>query len=97
MLLIFMLGQIPKLSFPGCHHLPAVGSRSSPIGPQISWTSSLGTDGGTYQPKIIQLILILTPEVCLSRIFLTVVYGGRALLGYHHQKLTGLNNQFEGQ
>ncbi|GBN13893.1 hypothetical protein AVEN_236943-1 [Araneus ventricosus] len=32
-------------------------------------------------------------RVCVRTIFLTVTWGGRALLGYHHQKLTGRNNQ----
>ncbi|GBL81566.1 hypothetical protein AVEN_93370-1 [Araneus ventricosus] len=74
MLLICMLGQIPKLPCPGCHHFPAVGSRSSPIGPRRSWTSFLGTDGVMYRPRRIQLIL--APEVCPPRIFLTVVWEG---------------------
>ncbi|GBM26377.1 hypothetical protein AVEN_239372-1 [Araneus ventricosus] len=34
-----MLGQFPKLSCPGCLHLPSVGSHSLPIGPHTSWNS----------------------------------------------------------
>ncbi|GFT98373.1 uncharacterized protein NPIL_485521 [Nephila pilipes] len=92
MLLIFMLGQIPKLSFPGCLYLLAIERRSLPKGLPRSWTASLRTDDGTYRLRRISLILGL--EVCHPRICLTIVCGGKALVSYHHQKRTDPSNQF---
>ncbi|GFS79240.1 uncharacterized protein NPIL_543511 [Nephila pilipes] len=85
------VNKFPKFSFPGCLHFLAIGSRSSPIGLQRSWTASFRTDGGRYRPKRIPLILGL--EVCPPRICQTVVCGGRALVSYHW-KWTGISNQF---
>ncbi|GFT74248.1 DUF1758 domain-containing protein [Nephila pilipes] len=74
--------KIPKLSFPDCLHFIAIGSHLSPTGLQRSWTTPIRTDGGTYRPRRIPLILglgVFHPRICQ-----TVVYGGKTLVSYHH-------------
>ncbi|KAF8786020.1 TAF5-like RNA polymerase II [Argiope bruennichi] len=86
------LKSILKLFFPGCLHLLEIGSPLLPTGLQRSWTSSFKIDRGMCHQRKIQQIE--DPEVCFLRIYQTVVYGGRALLSYHHQRLIGQSNQY---
>ncbi|GBN66356.1 hypothetical protein AVEN_232622-1 [Araneus ventricosus] len=80
--------SIPRLELYGALlWKPFIANRTSEILDLIPWNS------WRYVPTKENPADIGTRGMS-QRIFLTVAYDGRALLGYHHQKLTGRNNQF---